>query len=48
MKNAALAFSDYVFDSEFESGNLDKVFIKSTNKFELILTPDSNTKGHTQ
>ncbi len=37
-----------VFDSNFESGNLDRVSIASLNEYNLFLNPDTNTKGHSQ
>lgn len=37
-----------VFDSNFESGNLDRVSIVSLNEYNLFLSPDTNTKGHSQ
>jgi len=37
-----------VFDSNFESGNLDRVSIISLSEYNLFLNPDTNTKGHSQ
>eukprot|EP00826_Nyctotherus_ovalis_P008165 TRINITY_DN12104_c0_g3_i6.p1 TRINITY_DN12104_c0_g3~~TRINITY_DN12104_c0_g3_i6.p1 ORF type:complete len:254 (+),score=54.23 TRINITY_DN12104_c0_g3_i6:213-974(+) len=37
-----------VFDSNFESGNLDRVSISSVNEYNLFLNPDTNTRGHCQ
>jgi len=37
-----------VFDSNFESGNLDKVSIGSLNEYNLFLRADTNTRGHCQ
>lgn len=48
LRTAALDVSEFVFDSEFESGNLDKVIKSKDNEFNLFLTADTNTKGHTQ
>lgn len=36
-----------IFDSDFESGNLDLVFEYTNNEYDLYLRIDSNTKGHT-
>lgn len=44
----ALSYSEFVFDSYFESGNLDRVVMVGPNEFHLFLTPDSNTQGYTQ
>jgi len=44
----ALSYSEFVFDSYFESGNLDRAVIVGPNEFHLFLTPDSNTQGYTQ
>ncbi|CAG9321330.1 unnamed protein product [Blepharisma stoltei] len=48
LRSAALEVSEFIFDSEFESGNLDKVVKVKNNEFNLFLTADTNTKGHTQ
>lgn len=37
-----------VFDSDFESGNLDFVIRRSPDEYDLFLRVDSNTKGHSQ
>jgi hypothetical protein len=37
-----------VFDSNFESGNLDKVSISSLNEYNVFLRADTNTRGHCQ
>ena len=34
-----------MFNSEFEGGNLDKVYEISTNCYNLYMRADSNTKG---
>jgi hypothetical protein len=36
-----------VFESRFESGNLAMAFKISENEYNLILSNDINTKGHT-
>lgn len=36
-----------VFESRFESGNLQLVHKKSDNEYDLILQNDINSKGHT-
>ena len=35
------------FDSNFESGNLDSVYLASQNEYNLLCKVDTNTKGHT-
>lgn len=40
--------NDISFNSEFESGNLDLAFLKNETEYDLLLRPDTNTKGHTQ
>ena len=37
-----------IFNSCFESGNLDMVIRRPDNIYELFLRVDSNTRGHTQ
>ena len=37
-----------IFDSNFESGNLDRVSIVSLSEYNLFLNVDTNTKGHSQ
>jgi|688.fasta_scaffold309437_1 hypothetical protein len=39
---------EYVFNSAFESGNLDCVIKLEEREFDLFLRIDSNTKGHVQ
>ena len=36
------------FDSNFGSGNLDRVNISSLTEYNLFLKPDTNTRGHSQ
>lgn len=36
------------FEARFESGNLRKVFWKGNQEYDLILSPDINSKTHTQ
>lgn len=36
-----------VFDSDFESGNLDLVFQYKQDEYDLYLRVDSNSRGHT-
>lgn len=38
--------SSILFDSRFESGNLDYVIRSKTNEYDLFLRIDSNTSGH--
>lgn len=47
-RNDALSSHGFSFDSEFESGNLDRVVQTKEGEFLLFLTCDSNTKGYTQ
>lgn len=37
-----------VFESRFESGNLAMAFKLNDNEYNLVLSNDINTKGHTQ
>uniref|UniRef100_A0A6U2EXJ2 Peptidase M14 domain-containing protein n=1 Tax=Chlamydomonas euryale TaxID=1486919 RepID=A0A6U2EXJ2_9CHLO len=37
-----------VFESRFESGNLRRALQVYPNEYDLILSPDVNTRGHTQ
>ena len=37
-----------IFNSCFESGNLDSVIRRDSKTYELFLRVDSNTRGHTQ
>jgi hypothetical protein len=37
-----------VFESRFESGNLQLVHKKSEAEYDLVLQNDINSKGHTQ
>jgi len=37
-----------IFDSQFESGNLDLVLKVSESEYNLFLRPDTNTCGHMQ
>ena len=37
-----------VFESRFESGNLNLAIKVNNNEYNLILQNDINTKGHTQ
>jgi hypothetical protein len=37
---------DVIFDSHFESGNLDTVVQVSSDEYDLFMRVDSNTKGH--
>lgn len=48
MQSASLAVSEFAFDSQFEGGNLDKVVWVKEGEFNLFLTADTNTRGHTQ
>jgi len=37
---------ELVFDSNFESGNLDMVIKKKDFEYDLYMRVDTNTKGH--
>ena len=39
---------ELIFDSNFESGNLDFVGKVSDNEFDLMMRLDSNSKSHQQ
>lgn len=39
---------ELVFDSNFESGNLDMVIKKKEFEYDLYMRVDTNTKGHHQ
>ena len=39
---------ELVFDSNFESGNLDMVIKKKDLEYDLYMRVDTNTKGHHQ
>lgn len=36
------------FDSHFESGNLNRAYALSNEEYDLYVSPDTNTRGHTQ
>ena len=38
---------EFIFNSAFESGNLDCAIKIKSNQFDLFLRVDSNTRGHT-
>ena len=38
--------SPYIFDSNFESGNLDMAVQVGPKEFDLYMRVDSNTRGH--
>ena len=42
------AYDGIIFDSFFESGNLDCAFRVDEREYDLFLRVDSNTKGHIQ
>lgn len=35
------------FESNFESGNLDSVYLVNENEYNLVMKVDTNTKGNT-
>jgi len=37
---------DLIFDSNFESGNLDRVFRVNDLQYDLYMRVDTNTSGH--
>ena len=39
---------DLIFDSNFESGNLDRVFRVREYEYDLFMRVDTNTSGHHQ
>ena len=42
------ANNELVFDSNFESGNLDMVIKRKEMEYDLLMRVDTNTKGHHQ
>ena len=44
--NPSRSVEKLIFDSEFESGNLDIVVQVDENEFDCYMRVDSNTKGH--
>lgn len=51
VKRKVNAVDDHValiFDSNFESGNLSKANFVNSHEYDLYLSNDTNTKGHTQ
>jgi hypothetical protein len=40
--------SELIFDSNFESGNLDMVLKKKDLEYDLYMRVDTNTRGHHQ
>jgi hypothetical protein len=48
MQTASSAVTEFTFDSQFEGGNLDKALWVKESEFNLFLTADTNTRGHTQ
>ncbi len=46
--NPYLGEGEWIFNSLFESGNLDCAIKVGESEFDLFLRVDSNTKGHTQ
>jgi hypothetical protein len=37
---------ELIFDSNFESGNLDMVIKVKENEYDLYMRVDTNTRGH--
>ena len=46
LKQVTLCQRPYIFDSDFESGNLDMVVQKKPRDFELYMRVDTNARGH--
>jgi hypothetical protein len=44
--NPLCSDSELVFDSKFESGNLDRVVKIGESEYDLYMRPDANTRGH--
>ena len=42
----AISNSSIIFDSDFESGNLDVVIETAHYEYDLVMRVDSNTRGH--
>lgn len=42
----AVSNSSIIFDSDFESGNLDIVIETAHYEYDLFMRVDSNTRGH--
>ena len=40
--------TELVFDSNFESGNLDMIIKKKDLEYDLYMRVDTNTRGHHQ
>ena len=38
--------NELIFDSNFESGNLDLVIKTGQNEYDLYMRVDTNTRGH--
>jgi hypothetical protein len=38
--------NELIFDSNFESGNLDLVIKTGKNEYDLYMRVDTNTRGH--
>jgi hypothetical protein len=45
-KEVSFCQAPYLFDSDFESGNLQTVFMTQRREFDLHMRVDSNTRGH--
>lgn len=46
--NPKIPNNNLIFDSKFESGNLDAVIKISDNEYDCFMRVDSNTRGHLQ
>ena len=47
-KEVSFCQHPYLFDSNFESGNLDQAYMTGRREFDLIMRTDTNTRGHHQ
>jgi hypothetical protein len=48
LKAMTLCTKPFIFDSDFESGNLDMVIQTKPRDFELYMRVDTNSRGHHQ
>lgn len=46
LRQMNLGCQPYIFDSDFESGNLDMVVQTAPRDFSLYMRVDTNTRGH--
>lgn len=48
LKQMTFCTKPFIFDSDFESGNLDMAIQTKPRDFELYMRVDTNTRGHHQ